>query len=264
METKLSKDNTLIAFERTGQGPPLVLVHGTAGSHASWDLVQPFLSKQFTLIAIDRRGRWGSGDAVEYSIDREFEDIAAVMNSFDEPVNLLGHSYGAIIALEAALQSRNLRRLILYEPPVKTNMESFSSPEMVQLLRTNLANGQREQVLITFLQETAGMSAEGIARARTQPAWPYRVAAAHTILREIETVEHLYQFDPTRFRKMATKTSLLEGSDSPANAKAATQAVRAALPNSLIAIMLGQKHLATGTAPELFARIVIDFLHEPN
>jgi pimeloyl-ACP methyl ester carboxylesterase len=96
-----SKDGTSIASWQSGSGPPLVLVHGTTRDHYAWDQVLPALSQQFTVYAVDRRGRGASEDGPIYTIEREFEDIAAVVDSFS-PVNLLGHSYGGICSLEAA------------------------------------------------------------------------------------------------------------------------------------------------------------------
>src|SRR5918998_1211125 len=116
METILSRDGTRIAYRRIGEGPPLVLVHGAAADRGRWSPVLPALEKRFTVYAIDRRGRGGSGDAGSYTMEREFEDVATVVDSIGEPVNLLGHSYGALCALEAALLSRNIRKLVLYEP----------------------------------------------------------------------------------------------------------------------------------------------------
>src|SRR5262245_17922096 len=120
MHTTVSKDGTPIGFERSGKGPPLVLVHGTSADHTRWKPLLPELESRFTLYAVDRRGRGGSGDASTYSVEREFEDIAAVVDAVGEPSFLLGHSYGAVCALEASLRTHNVRKLVLYEPPIRT------------------------------------------------------------------------------------------------------------------------------------------------
>ena len=99
-----------IAYRRSGEGPPLVLVHGTAADHSRWRPVLPALEERFTVHAIDRRGRGGSGDSDGYAVEREFEDIAAMVDSLGESVNVLGHSYGGLLALEAALLTRNVRQ----------------------------------------------------------------------------------------------------------------------------------------------------------
>src|SRR5437667_5494724 len=107
MRTIASNDGTSIAFTRGGTGRPLVLVHGTTADHTRWMPLLPELEARFTVYAVDRRGRGGSGDAEDYSIEREFDDVAAVVDAIAEPVFLLGHSYGAVCALEASLRTRN-------------------------------------------------------------------------------------------------------------------------------------------------------------
>lgn len=116
VETVISMDGTRIGWARTGDGPPLVLVHGTTADRTRWKPVLPAFEERFTVFAVDRRGRGASGDAANYAIEREYEDIAAVVNAIGAPVNLLGHSYGARCALGGALLARNIRSLVLYEP----------------------------------------------------------------------------------------------------------------------------------------------------
>src|SRR5215813_2457638 len=99
MEKILSKDGTPIAYQRSGAGAPLVLVHGTGGASVRWKPILPALEQHFTVYAVDRRGRGESGEAASYAIEREFEDVAAVVDSIGNEVNLLGHSFGAICAL---------------------------------------------------------------------------------------------------------------------------------------------------------------------
>ena len=98
METTIARDGTRITYRRSGEGPPLILVHETAANHGRWSPVLPALEERFTVYAMDRRGRGGSGDGHGYAIEREFEDAAAVLDSTGGPVNLLGHSCGALIA----------------------------------------------------------------------------------------------------------------------------------------------------------------------
>src|SRR5438876_7125721 len=96
-----SRDGTRLAVWRSGQGPPLVLVHGTTVNHTDWAPVLPALRERFTVYAMDRRGCGASEDAPDYALEREFEDIAAVVDSAGEQVRLLGHSFGALCSLEA-------------------------------------------------------------------------------------------------------------------------------------------------------------------
>ena len=141
-----SKDGTLIACWRGGRGPPLVLVHGSAADHKRWRPVLPALRENYTVYTVDRRGRGDSGDSETYAIEREFVDVASVVDSLGEPANLLGHSYGALCSLEAGLLTKNVRRLILYEPPIPVGLEIFS-PGIIDRLQDLLNQGDREREL---------------------------------------------------------------------------------------------------------------------
>src|SRR5918998_2141072 len=227
VETITSKDGTPIAYGRSGEGPPLVLVHGAASDRGRWSPVLPALEERFTVYAIDRRGRGGSGDADGYAIEREYEDVAAVVDSLGEPVFLLGHSYGALCALEAALLTRNVRKLVLYEPPMDVTDEGINPPGMVDRLEALLEAGganKRDEVVATFMREVAGAPPEVVEHMRSLPAWQARVAAAHTIPRELRVPE-AYRFDPERFRDLEVPTLLLIGGDSPATFEEAEKAV---------------------------------------
>ena len=114
----VSQDGTPIAVWRSGEGPPLVLIHGAAADHNRWAPVLPALEERFTVFAIDRRGRGRSGDASDYALEREYEDVVAVVEAAGEGVDVLGPSYGGICALEAALLSDRIRELVRYEPPM--------------------------------------------------------------------------------------------------------------------------------------------------
>lgn len=260
METVTSRDGTAIAYERTGKGPALVLVHGTSADHTRWAVILPALSERFTVYAVDRRGRGGSGDAADYSIEREFEDIAAVVNSISGPVNLLGHSYGAICSLEAALLAHTLHRLILYEPPIPIGVPNVYPAEVVARIDALLAAGDRDGVVATFLREIPRLPAEDMEKLRASPSWQGRVAAAHTIPRELLQTNGLYSFNPKRFKDLKTPTLLLLGGASPAFFGAAIEALHAALPDNRVVILPGQQHAAMNTAPELFVRDVLQFL----
>lgn len=261
METIRSKDGTRIAYERSGTGPALVLVHGTTADHTRWAPVLPMLERIFTVYAVDRRGRGQSGDAADYSIEREYEDIAAVVSSIPGPVNLLGHSYGALISLEATLRVTNLNRLILYEPPIPSGVPIYP-PGARTKIQALLDVGDREGVLLAFYRDVVGMPEHQIAVMRREPAWAARVAAAHTIPREFADED--YVFESSRFKNLDVPTMLLEGENSPEHLKAGTAAVHATLPSSRIVVIPGQQHVAMSTAPELFVCLVTGFLMEPG
>lgn len=264
METVTSRDGTPIAYERSGEGLPLVMVHGTTADHSTWEPVLPELQRHFTVYAMDRRGRGGSGgDGADYDIEREFEDVVALIDSIDTPVNLFGHSYGAICALEAALRSGQVRRLILYEGgfPVPEGTELYR-PEVLDSIRSFLEAGDREGALRTFYRDMVRMSSEEIEMVRSLPVWPARVALAPTIPREIHAWEsYVSSFDPARVGDLTIPTLILLGDDSPTLlGRAATEALDAALPDSRIVVMPGQAHVAYRTAPEMFVREVVQFL----
>lgn len=263
METITSADGTPVAFERTGSGPPLVLVHGTTSDHTAWRVVLPDFEEHVTAYAMDRRGRGESGDANEYALEREAEDAAAVVDAIDDPVTLLGHSGGGLFSLEAALRTDNLHKLILYEPAVSIDDHEFSSEEVRTEMKTLLDEGDNEAALVLFLQEVANFSPAEIDGLRGAPNWQDRVDAAHTAYRESQ-VEAEYKFNPARFADLTTPTLLLSGSESPPQYKAAVDAVNGVLPNSRIAVFDGHAHVAHYTAPELFTDEVLKFIRKSN
>jgi pimeloyl-ACP methyl ester carboxylesterase len=260
MMTIKSKDGATIAFARSGHGPPLVLVHGTTADHTRWAPILPVLEAHFTVYAIDRRGRGASGDTADYRIDREFDDVAALIDSIGLPVGLLGHSHGAVCSLEAALRTKGVRKLALYEPPIPSGVPIYP-PRSIDSLQALLDAGDKEGVVTTFLTEIVHMPPAELKTLQSLPSWPARVAAAHTIPRELRADEG-YRFDAARFKDVRAPTLLLLGGDSPAFFKAAIELVHEALPSSRIAVLPGQQHTAMNTAPELFLREVLAFLQD--
>ena len=257
-----SKDGTAIACWCSGEGPPLVLVHGTAADHNRWAPVLPEFEQRLTVCAIDRRGRGGSGDADGYAVDREFEDVAAVVDSLGESAILLGHSYGALCALEAALLTRNVRKLVLYDPGIEVAGEEIYPPEVIERLEALLEEGDREGVVATTMREVAGLPPETVEFMRSQPAWQARVEASHTIPRELRAVK-AYGLDPGRFADLRVPTLMLNGGNSPAALRMAGKAVDDALANSRIVVMSGHGHAAMDTGTELFTTEVLRFVEGP-
>jgi pimeloyl-ACP methyl ester carboxylesterase len=257
METVLSRDGTRIAFDRAGTGPPLVLVHGSTADHTRWAKVRPELERQFTVYAMDRRGRGGSGDSEVYSLEAEFDDVAAVVEAAGPGASLLGHSYGALCALEAALRT-SLRKLVLYEPAFGVEGLQMYEPDARRRVEELAAAGDREQLLVTFFREIVQMPEGDIEMMRKDPSWQGRLAAAHTAVRELADAE--YVFDRERFSKLDVPTLLLLGSESPEMLRRPTELVAEALPNVRVAVLQGQGHVAITTAPDLFLREVLAFL----
>jgi pimeloyl-ACP methyl ester carboxylesterase len=258
-ETITSKDGTQIAYRRSGEGPPLILVHGAAADHGRWSPILPALEERFTVYAIDRRGRGGSGDADGYTMEREAEDIASVVDSIGDSVNLLGHSYGALLALEAALLTRNVCKLVLYDPGIEVAGQEIYPHEVIDRLEALLDKDDRAGIVVTTMREVAGLSSEVVEYMRSQPVWQARVAAAHTIPRELRAVK-AYRFDPGRFGDLRVPTLLLSGGDSPSALRMATEVAGEALPDSRIVVMPGQGHSAMDTGTDLFTAEVLRFI----
>ena len=252
-----SPDGTRIGCHLSGKGPPLVLVHGTSGTHGGFEFVEPDLAESFTVIAIDRRGRGTSGDALgPYAIEREFEDVAAVVDSFGEPASLFGHSYGALVAFGAVPLARNLARLVLYEPPLSVrNVSDLFLGRLDDLAR----RGDLEAVLTEFYVDFLGLQPEQLNAERTLPDWESRVAAAATIPRELRTAQE-WKPKTKGYQEFTAPTLLLLGSESPEWAKQATDNASALIKSSHVVILQGQGHIATATAPELIAAELAAFL----
>ena len=261
MNTLTSVDGTSIAYERSGAGPPLVLVHGTAADHTRWEPLRPALEKRFTVYAIGRRGRGESGDATDYALSREAEDVVTLIDSIDDPVVLLGHSYGAMCSLEAALRTDSLDSLVLYEPPLPVSDRDPDSADALDEISALINDGEREQALVHFYREIVGTPPAAIEAYRTSSDWSVRVEAAPTVVRE-ERARKGYEFDATRVAELRSPTLLLYGEESDPFFEDVTHVLDDTLPNSQVTVLTGHGHGAINTAPELFLEEVSAFLGE--
>jgi pimeloyl-ACP methyl ester carboxylesterase len=262
-ETVTSTDGTTIAVERSGSGPPVVFVHGTGADRTSWSLIRPLLEDRITLYAVERRGRGRSGDTEPYAIEREFEDVAAVVESVGEPVSLVGHSYGGTCVLEAARRVDELASLVLYEPAFPVEGHALCTEEFLEEYEALLEAGERERALERFYSEVGELSPALIEALRSAPNWQPRVDAAHTVLRELRA-EAGYEFDAARFEDVTAPTLLLTGSETLLYSKETTSIAADALPNSRVVTLDGQAHAAHLTAPELFAEELVRFVEESS
>jgi pimeloyl-ACP methyl ester carboxylesterase len=208
---------------------------------------------------VDRRGRGDSGDGRNYAAEREYDDIVAVVDALDPPVLLFGHSFGAICSLEAALRTDRLDGLILYEPPMFEGQAA--SPEKVQRLEELLATGDREAVVSFFMQDVAGLSPTAFEAIRASPAWTGRVAAAHTLSRELKAVVN-YRFDPERAAQLSIPALLLLGGDSIPPYGAVIARLQETLPDARTVVLPGQNHNAMDTGPDLVVDAVTEFWRE--
>jgi pimeloyl-ACP methyl ester carboxylesterase len=259
-----SPDGTPITAFVSGRGRPLVLAHGTTSDHTTWRLVVRLLEPHATVYAVDRRGRGASGDGPDYTLDREYADVAAVVDAAAAasggPVDLLGHSYGGNIAFGAATRTANVRRLVLYEGwPVPNVAHRTPDPQVMAEMESRLERGEPELMLEVFYREMVKMSEAELTTVRTGPTWPARVAAAHTVPREVRAFA-AQAFDPVWAAKISAPVLLLVGSESPLDIKADPEIVARALPDARIVVLDGQAHMAHLTDPESFAAAVVAFL----
>ncbi|SEP18488.1 alpha/beta fold hydrolase [Nitrosovibrio sp. Nv6] len=259
MEIISSRNGVSIACWRSGAGEPLLLVHGASGDHFAWSSSLAALERHFSVWTIDRRGRGDSGDADVYALERECEDIAAVTDAIGGAVNVLGHSFGGLCALEAALLTPNIHRLILYEPSISLTGSGWSV-ELGARLQALLEAGNREEALLLFFRDVVKTPPHEIAAMQAGSNWPGRIAAAHTILRELQSIDR-YVFQPARFSSLRIPTLLLLGSESPSRRHHIAEALHQVLPGSEAKMLQGQQHSAMRTAPELFVHEVVAFLN---
>ena len=251
-----SKDKTRIALECSGSGPNLLIVHGGAGDRKRWKPVMSFLASRFTVCAMDRRGHGESEVDSNYSLQKEIDDVVAVVKSRRGPVFVLGHSIGGVFALEAAHQTGRISKLVLYEPPLQEVDHTPAAARMEQMIKS----GNREQAVITFLSEIVKMTPQQIEALKKRPMWPQRVAGIDIQIREIRATSK-YRFQRERMRKLKTPTLLLLGSETASpQLKQATQSLMDTLPNRMLLVFEGEDHNAMDTIPEKFANAVTKFL----
>lgn len=258
MQKVTSKDGTTIGFRKSGSGPPLLLIHGTTADHRRWSGISPGLEQHFTVYAMDRRGRGASADAPGYAIVREAEDVATVLEHIGEPAFVLGHSYGAACALESALLTDKIRRLVLYEPPIPTGVPMYP-PQLPDKMQVMIDSGDFENALELFMLEVVRMPEQELKTYRELPMWKVRIKLAPTIPREL-VIDRSYQFDPKRFTHFQVPTLLLLGGDSPDLFRRATAVLDSALTSATVVTLPGQQHIAMDTNPDLFLGEVLKFL----
>ena len=244
-----------IACEVSGEGPPLVLVHGAGSARWSFDAVRPHLEDSFTVIAIDRRGRGDSGDSGEYALEREYEDVAAVVRDAGDGALLMGHSYGGLVAAGAA-RLLDLPRLALYEPAMGGVLAGADTIDRWESL---ISAGERDTVVREFFRDIAGYDEAAIAEAEGSPMWEARLRIVPTVPRELRA-ELAHRFDPGAMAEIAAPTLMLVGSESPDWAVRSVDAYLEALQSAERVVLDGQGHSANMTAPGLLAAELERFL----
>jgi pimeloyl-ACP methyl ester carboxylesterase len=262
-----SPDGSRIAVFTSGTGPPLLLVHGAAADHTTFRVVGPMFAERYTVHAMDRRGRGGSGDSLPYAIEREFEDVAAVATSIaadaGAAVDVLGHSYGGRCALGAALLTDSIRRVVSYEGAPAPIGERYGDDDVLADLEALDAAGRPDEILATFLRRVVGMDEEALDRYRADPVWPLRVAAAHTIPRELAAEGRSPAAGLAALGAVRQPVLQLLGGRSRPEFGAATRALDARLRDGRIVTIAGAQHAAHHTHPDQVVGTVSDFLEAP-
>lgn len=252
-----SKDGTAIGIECAGSGPTLLFVHGGVGDRTRWTPMFPLLASRFTTCSMDRRGRGLSGDSPDYSLRKEAEDVAAVVNSRTGPVYVFGHSYGGVAALEAALLTSRITRLMLYEPPLHEPVDNNRA--VAAKVDALVQKGELEEAFVTFQSEIVKQSPEELARMKTRPNWPSLVASIKVHPRQMYALA-AYRFDAERVKSLKVPTLLLigEATRSP-YARQSIEALRESLPIATLVVLKAQEHNAMDGGRNVLAKAILQF-----
>lgn len=253
-----SRDGTALAYERRGEGPPLVIVSGALCSRAfgSQPKLTELLARRFTVYEWDRRGRNDSGDTAPYAVAREVEDIAALIGEAGEPAHLLGFSSGAALALEAAAAGLPVRKLALYEPPWVGRRNGGPEPDHRGRLEALLRAGRRGAAVRYFMADMVGMPRIVAWGMRLFPMWPKLEAVAHTLPYDAAIMGN-WEVPLALAVTVKTPTLVLGGGKSPRALQDAVDRAAAAIPGATRRVLEGQGHQA---APEVLAPLLTEFL----
>jgi len=263
MKKVISKDGTPIAYDESGNGPPAISIAGATGmrAHPAMAQLASLLSAHFTVFNYDRRGRGDSGDTPPYAVEREIEDIEALIDEAGGSAFLYGLSSGAALALEAANKnSARVKKLALYEPPFIVDDSRPPIPsDYVEHLNELVAAGRRGDAFEYFLTVSILISPEYIAQMRSQPMWAEMESIAHTIAYDGTIMgDNMsgHPLKPGQWTSVTMPTLVMVGSESPPFFHNGTQALVEILPNAKHRILECQSH---GVAPEALAPVLEEF-----
>lgn len=242
-----SPDGTRIAYRVSGRGEPILFVHGASTSGADWAFVQRFLRDRFTVVTMDRRGRADSGDGPDYAIEREAEDVLAVLDAAGAEL-LVGHSYGALCSILAAQRTSSLRRLVVYEPPIAVREDRVVGLE-------ELVASDKDAAVEAFLR-SAGIPGDQLDAIRSSPAWPVLLDAVPALPRELRACAAWRNPEgPIRLPALF----LLGGeTDNPAYLDGLDE-LQAMFPEARRELIPGQRHAGHVFAAEAFADLIASF-----
>ena len=235
------------------------MVHGASSARWTFDLVRPHLRDRFEVWAPDRRGRGDSVDGDAYSIEREFDDVAAVVREAGPGTLLFGHSYGGLVAAGAARRLGGVPRLAIYEGPMGGVL---ADEAWTARFEERLESGRRDLAVHDFMSDIGGYTEAEIEEMQGTPIWQARLDAAPTVPRELRA-EQEFALEDLRLGELGVPTLLLVGSESPAWAQRSTQEFAAAIPDSEVHTLKGHGHGASVSGPELLAAELGGFLEQP-
>lgn len=256
-----SRDGTAIAFERLGEGRPVIVVGGQLCDRARTRPTAEELARYFTVINYDRRGRGDSGDTAPYTIEREIEDLGALITEVGGTASVYGHSSGAGLALHAAAHGLlPIARLVLHEPPYVPDDEKERriSREIGERLRAILAEDRRGDAVELAMTMT-GVLPEMVGRMRNEPWWAGMEAMAPTIAYDSEVMGDISRGGtvPTELAGRVTSESLvLCGGASGEWMMDVGRQVADALPNGRHMVLEGQEHVVL---PEVLVPVLAKF-----
>ena len=257
MQKVISTDGTPLAYDCFGDGPPLIMVEGAFNDRGTTEPLARALEQRFTVFNYDRRGRGDSGDTAPYAVDREIEDLGALVAAAGGSAAVFGYSSGAVLALKAAGEGLPITKLVLYEPPFRVDDSRSPLPrDLAARLAALVAADRRGDAVELFQSRVVGIPEEIVAQLRHAPFRPALEAIAHTLVYDATIVGDL-SLPQDLLAAIATPTLVMYGEHSAPFLRAAAQAVAASLPNGRLCDLAGQSH---DISPEVTAPIVADFL----
>jgi len=235
MGTLTSKDGTRLAFERSGAGPAVILVVGAFNERATGAPLAQSLAAHFSVFNYDRRGRGESGDGEPYAIEREIEDLGALIAEAGGSARVFGYSSGAILALRAAAQGFAISQLALYEPPPTGARAGELAPQLSELVKA----GRRGEAVELFQTQAVGIPADVVAQLRNAPFRPALEKMAHTLVYESTILRSLPEGLTASVQIPAL---VIAGEQSPEVMRRAAQSLADALPRGRYRALQGQGH----------------------
>jgi pimeloyl-ACP methyl ester carboxylesterase len=266
MPTVTSNDGTFIAYDRTGEGPALVLVSPAFGTRAGTASLAAALAPSFTVFAYDRRGRGDSGDTAPYAVEREIEDLEAVLDAAGGSAYVFGHSSGAVLALDAArVLPSKITKLALYEPPFIIDASRPPVPEDFASHLSELVAAGRRGDAVAYWQTQVGVPADAIAQMRQAPLWAELEALAPTLPYDATIMADTQRGDPLPLRQwtaVTVPTLVMDGTtmmgreDLHAFMRHGAEELASILPNARRRTLEGQDH---GPADEALVPALNEF-----